>query len=83
MKKSLIILFALLSPSAIVIAQHHFVIHSNDNVTLTVNEFGLGKPVVLLAGGPGFNAAYLEPFGKRYRGTNLSSLTSAVPVIHP
>lgn len=68
MKRSLIILFVLLCPSATVIAQHHFVIHSDDNVTLTVNEFGSGKPVVLLAGGPGFNATYLEPIWKALPG---------------
>jgi len=62
------ILCVLICPSAMVIAQQQYAIHSGDNVTLTVNEFGRGKPVILLAGGPGFNAAYLEPVWKSLPG---------------
>jgi proline iminopeptidase len=68
MKKILMILCVLLRPGAIVIAQQQYIIHSGDNVALTVNEFGHGKPVVLLAGGPGFNAAYLQPLWKALPG---------------
>jgi proline iminopeptidase len=84
-KRRLMILWALLCPQAILFAQKHYVIQSADNITLHVNEYGQGKPVILLAGGPGFNAAYLEPIwkalpGYRFivpdqRGTGNSAMT--------
>lgn len=79
------ILWALLCPGAILYAQKNYVIQSQDKISLHVNEYGQGKPVILLAGGPGFNAAYLEPIwktlqGYRFivpdqRGTGLSSMS--------
>lgn len=63
------ILCVLLCPPAMVIAQQQYTIQSGgSHVTVTVNEYGHGKPVVLLAGGPGFNAAYLEPVWKALPG---------------
>jgi len=64
----IMILCVLLCPRAIVIAQQQYVIQSGDHVTITVNEYGRGKPVILLAGGPGFNAIYLEPIWKALPG---------------
>jgi len=49
-------------------AQTSYYITSADHTKLFVQEFGQGEPVVFLAGGPGFNASYLEPLWK-----NLSS----------
>lgn len=54
----------LLCPQAILLAQKSYVIRSVDNISLAVNEYGQGEPVILLAGGPGFNASYLEPIWK-------------------
>jgi proline iminopeptidase len=68
MKKILMILWVSLCPAAIVFAQQQYVIHSADQMKLSVNEYGMGRPVVLLAGGPGFNAAYLEPVWKALPG---------------
>ncbi|QLC64800.1 alpha/beta hydrolase [Flavobacterium sp. LPB0248] len=45
-------------------AQKTYFITSSDKVQLSVSEYGQGKPVVLLAGGPGMTAAYLEPIWK-------------------
>ncbi len=85
MKKSLMILWAVLCPGAILYAQKNYVIHSQDKISLHVSEYGQGRPVILLAGGPGFNAAYLKPIwktlpGYRFivpdqRGTGLSSMS--------
>ncbi len=49
-------------------AQTSYYITSADQTKLFVREFGKGEPVIFLAGGPGFNASYLEPVWK-----NLSS----------
>lgn len=68
MKKSLMILWVLFCPPVIVFAQQQYSIHSGDNISLTIHEYGYGKPVILLAGGPGFNAAYLEPVWKALPG---------------
>lgn len=70
-KRSLMILWVLLCTQAILLAQKNYVIQSADNISLHVNEYGQGKPVVLLAGGPGFNAAYLEPIWKALPGYNF------------
>ncbi|MCF2496745.1 alpha/beta fold hydrolase [Dyadobacter chenhuakuii] len=64
MKRSLLFLWVLLCPQAVLLAQKNYVIQSADNISLHVNEYGRGKPVILLAGGPGFNASYLEPIWK-------------------
>jgi len=55
------IMWVFICPPATLLAQNSYVIHSRDSISLQVNEYGHGKPVVLLAGGPGFNAAYLKP----------------------
>jgi len=49
-------------------AQNSYYITSADQTKLFVQEFGQGEPIIFLAGGPGFNASYLEPLWK-----NLSS----------
>ena len=85
MKKSS--LFILLFTSAFAIGQTSYYITGAANTKLHVQEFGSGKPVVFLAGGPGLNVVYLEPVWKdlssKYRcivldqrGTGKSSLSS-------
>lgn len=79
------ILWVLLSQQTILLAQKNYVIQSADNISLNVNEYGEGRPVILLAGGPGFNAAYLAPVWKALlgykfvvpdqRGTGRSSMS--------
>ncbi|NVM66746.1 proline iminopeptidase [Mucilaginibacter sp. SG538B] len=85
MKEKLMILWVLLIPPLTSLAQKNYVIRSHDGVNLQVNEYGQGAPVILLAGGPGFNAAYLEPIWKALpdyrfivpdqRGTGHSSMS--------
>ncbi len=41
-------------------AQKSYFITSPDKVKLCINEFGNGKPIVLLAGGPGMAATYMS-----------------------
>ncbi|MBE9463279.1 alpha/beta fold hydrolase [Dyadobacter subterraneus] len=84
MRRNLTILWVLLLQQTILLAQKNYLIQSADNISLNVNEYGQGTPVVLLAGGPGFNAAYLAPIWKALptyrfivpdqRGTGRSSL---------
>lgn len=62
MKKS--ILFLLIVISAHAVGQISYFITGADNTKLHVQEFGSGKPVVLLAGGPGLNPIYIEPIWK-------------------
>lgn len=86
MKKSLLFLL-LLTISGFVFGQTSYYIDGSYNTKLYVQEFGNGKPIIFLAGGPGLNAIYLEPVWKelssRYRcivldqrGTGKSILTS-------
>jgi proline iminopeptidase len=42
-------------------AQTDYYVKSADGTQLHVQEFGNGKPVIILAGGPGLNAIYLKP----------------------
>lgn len=49
-------------------AQNSYFITAADGSRLFVNEYGAGKPVILLAGGPGLNAGYLEPVCKKLEG---------------
>ncbi|SDG18971.1 proline iminopeptidase [Dyadobacter soli] len=63
-RKSLKIIWVLPFLFSQLYAQKAHVIQSADGIPLHVREYGQGKPVVLLAGGPGFNAAYLEPIWK-------------------
>jgi len=84
MKNSLFILWVMICPSATLLAQTNYEIYGSYNTKLQVNEHGQGKPVVLLAGGPGFNANYLQPIWEQLpnyrfiipdqRGTGLSRL---------
>jgi len=68
-------------------AQNSYYITSVDQTKLFVQEFGQGEPVIFLAGGPGFNASYLEPIWKNLaakyrcivldqRGTGKSALAT-------
>lgn len=85
MKK--IFLFLLLFISKYAVAQISYFITGAANTKLHVQEFGTGKPIVFLAGGPGLNAGYLEPIWKNLsanyrcivldqRGTGKSTLVS-------
>ena len=85
MRKSL--LFLLLFTSAYAIGQTSYYITGAVGTKLHVREFGNGKPVVFLAGGPGLNAVYLELVWKNLstkyrciildqRGTGKSTLSS-------
>ena len=85
MKK--IFLFLLLFISKYAVAQTSYFITGAANTKLHVQEFGTGKPIVFLAGGPGLNAGYLEPIWKNLsanyrcivldqRGTGKSTLVS-------
>lgn len=43
------------------LGQKEYFITSDDQTKLFVREFGVGKPIILSAGGPGLNADYLQP----------------------
>lgn len=49
-------------------AQNNYFITSADSTRLYINEYGTGKPVILLSGGPGLNAHYLEPVWQQVKG---------------
>ena len=79
-------LFLILFTSAYAFGQTSYFITGAGNTKLHVQEFGNGKPVVFLAGGPGLNAVYLEPVWKNLsttyrcivldqRGTGKSTLS--------
>jgi proline iminopeptidase len=85
MKKAF--LFLLLLTTLSVFGQKSYYIDGPHSTKLYVQEFGNGKPVIFLAGGPGLNAIYLEPVWKELsskyrcivldqRGTGKSTLTS-------
>ncbi|MCA0397520.1 MAG: alpha/beta hydrolase [Bacteroidetes bacterium] len=63
-----LILFILLSVVKDTVGQKSYFITGAANVKLHVQEFGVGKPVVILAGGPGLNAVYLEPIWENLSG---------------
>jgi proline iminopeptidase len=65
MKK--VILLALLVFPLIGFGQKKYVIISGDQTELSVREFGVGNPVVLLAGGPGISTDYLRPVWENLR----------------
>lgn len=46
-------------------AQNDYFVVSKDGTRLHIREFGKGKPVIFLAGGPGTNAVYMEPVWQR------------------
>jgi len=84
--RNLYLLLFLLSTTNVT-GQTSYYVTSADHTKLYVQEYGTGKPVVILAGGPGLNAVYLEPVWKtlsaRYRcivpdqrGTGKSTLSS-------
>ena len=85
MKNCLLILWVMICPSATLLAQKSYEIHSPHHISLRLNEYGQGKTVILLAGGPGFNANYLKPIWEHLpnyrfvipdqRGTGLSKLS--------
>ena len=59
MKKSFLFLSLLIS-SAVVSGQTSYYVNSPDNTKLHVQEYGHGKPVIILAGGPGLQPTYME-----------------------
>jgi len=61
--RKLFLLF-LLFTSTCVIGQTSYYITGADSTKLYVQEFGNGKPIIFLAGGPGLNAVYMEPVWK-------------------
>jgi proline iminopeptidase len=61
MKNKLMFLWVLLCPLTKLNAQTHYTLKTSDGIDMHVNEYGAGKPVILLAGGPGMNAEYLDP----------------------
>jgi proline iminopeptidase len=86
MKK--IVLALLLIVSIKGFAQDEYFITSPDQTKLRVREFGTGEPLILLAGGPGLNADYLDPLWTKLslnfrcividqRGTGKSMVSSA------
>lgn len=68
MKIRSLVLFVLLSLGGKAIGQNSYNVKSKDGVAIHVTEYGSGKPVVLLSGGPGFNPGYLEPLWKNLPG---------------
>jgi hypothetical protein len=58
---TLVILLAGISPAATYPNSQRF---NSGCQTLTYLEYGKGKPLVLLAGGPGMNPAYMAPVAK-------------------
>ncbi|MBK8502861.1 MAG: hypothetical protein IPL46_11955 [Saprospiraceae bacterium] len=66
MKNIFLLLSILLSINSF--SQTEYFITSPDQTKLHVREFGSGEPLILLAGGPGLNADYLEAIWE-----NLSS----------
>lgn len=50
------------------LAQTSYVLSRPDEVTLHVNEYGAGKPVVMLGGGPGLNPNYLVAICQKMTG---------------
>lgn len=41
-------------------SQSEYYIKSNDGTRLCIHEYGNGKPIIILAGGPGLNATYMH-----------------------
>lgn len=85
--KRLFLFLLLLTTLNFVFGQKSYYIDGSNNTKLFVQEFGNGKPILFLAGGPGLNATYLEPVWKELsskyrcivldqRGTGKSTLTS-------
>lgn len=68
MKRYLPLLLTIFCHCSCVFAQNSYFSRSRDQVKLYVNEYGSGKPVVLLAGGPVLDAIYLKEIWARVRG---------------
>src|SRR5689334_2675461 len=68
MKKVWILLFILSFSLTKLLAQKSYFITTPDKVKLYINEYGTGKPVVMLAGGPGINPGYLQPICQKMTG---------------
>lgn len=68
MKKVCFLLSLLALSFTQLLAQSSYVLKRPDNVTLYVNEYGVGKPVVLLGGGPGLNPNYLVAICQKMTG---------------
>ncbi|MBL7764011.1 MAG: alpha/beta hydrolase [Chitinophagaceae bacterium] len=86
MKKLLLLLF-LVDMLTCAFAQKSYYVDGSNNTKLHVQEFGNGNPVIILAGGPGLNAGYMEAVWKELsskyrcivldqRGTGKSTLAS-------
>ncbi len=60
MKLSFILLLLLLFSDKIFCQQEYF-IQGNDGTNLNIREYGQGEPIIILAGGPGLNASYMQP----------------------
>jgi len=52
----------------LLMAQKSYFINSPDKFKLCINEYGTGKPIVLLAGGPGMAATYMDGVYKNLPG---------------
>lgn len=66
MKNRLLLIIAIMIFfTGIVSAQRDYFIASKDGTRIHIQEFGKGKPVVFLAGGPGMNAVYMEAVWQR------------------
>jgi len=61
----MIFMLFFLAVSFFINAQTNYFITSEDGTKLYVRELGTGDPVVILAGGPGLNAVYLEGVYKK------------------
>jgi proline iminopeptidase len=68
MKKFCFLFGALALSFTQLLAQSSYVLSRPDSVSLYVNEYGAGKPVVLLGGGPGFNPNYLVAICQKMTG---------------
>jgi proline iminopeptidase len=68
MKKACFLLGVMVIFFTQLFAQNSYSFSTSDNVTIYVNEYGTGKPVVLLGGGPGLNPNYLVPVCQKMTG---------------
>ena len=68
MKKTCLLLGVLALSFTQILAQTSYVLTMPDSVTLYINEYGTGKPVILLGGGPGLNPNYLVPMCQKMTG---------------
>jgi proline iminopeptidase len=59
------VLIAFMTVAGCAVGQNRYTVKSKDGAVIHVQEYGNGKPVILLAGGPGLNAQYLQPVWER------------------